>query len=449
MPPNILSSIHTIPLSKLFCNRPERQRKALDPTGIASLATSISQLGILNPLIVLPHLDGRFEIKAGERRFEAAKLASLDSVPCRFLEELPQSTIWLLELEENLRRENLSWQDEAAAIVRYHNICKESDPAWTQAKTAEAISLTPDRVNRSFTIVSMLSDPVVRESGSFNSAYNTCQRKLSRAVEAELDQIDSSEEEEVEVEPLAQLQSDPSLPPEPPRIILSPSDSILCADFHEWAKTYSGPRFNFLHCDFPYGIGWDKAKKQSSTFVAHEGAYEDSPDTFWNLVETLLSNKDRLIAQSAHIMFWFSMKYYDAIKTRFESAGFYVDPFPLIWHRSDNSGILPDPTRGPRRVYETALLMSLGDRKIVRSTSNLFAFPNEKETHQSEKPQPVLERFFSMFIDDSTSLLDPTCGSGTALRAAEKLGARHVLGLEVDPEHVKNAEAALRRSRFR
>jgi len=46
-----------------------------------------------------------------------------------------------------------------------------------------------------------------------------------------------------------------------------------------------------------------------------------------------------------------------------------------------------------------------------------------------------------MFVDENTTLLDPTCGSGSALRAAESLGARHVLGLEKDEEYAKGQSA--------
>jgi hypothetical protein len=47
------------------------------------------------------------------------------------------------------------------------------------------------------------------------------------------------------------------------------------------------------------------------------------------------------------------------------------------------------------------------------------------------RPQPMLRHFFEMFVDEHTIMLDPTCGSGTALRAAEALKAKYVLGVEI------------------
>jgi tRNA G10 N-methylase Trm11 len=50
-----------------------------------------------------------------------------------------------------------------------------------------------------------------------------------------------------------------------------------------------------------------------------------------------------------------------------------------------------------------------------------------------------------MVVDENTRLLDPTCGSGSALRAADRMGAASVLGLEVNPEFASNARRAWER----
>jgi len=65
----------------------------------------------------------------------------------------------------------------------------------------------------------------------------------------------------------------------------------------------------------------------------------------------------------------------------------------------------------------------------------------------SEKPEPVLRHFFGMLVDENTVMLDPTCGSGSAVRAAESIGAKYCLGLEINPEFADLAREALKRSR--
>jgi tRNA G10 N-methylase Trm11 len=59
----------------------------------------------------------------------------------------------------------------------------------------------------------------------------------------------------------------------------------------------------------------------------------------------------------------------------------------------------------------------------------------------------MLRHFFQMFVDENTRLLDPTCGGGSALRAAESLGASQVLGLEINKEYADNARVALKNFR--
>jgi hypothetical protein len=84
------------------------------------------------------------------------------------------------------------------------------------------------------------------------------------------------------------------------------SGPILNLDFNEWAKTYEGPLFNFVHCDFPYGINADGFNQGGA---ATHGGYEDTPKTYWTLVESLVANLDRLCTVDCHFMFWFSMQY--------------------------------------------------------------------------------------------------------------------------------------------
>ena len=56
----------------------------------------------------------------------------------------------------------------------------------------------------------------------------------------------------------------------------------------------------------------------------------------------------------------------------------------------------------------------------------------------------MLRHFFRMIMSEHTMMLDPTCGSGSALRAAQSLMARRVLGLEVNPEFAALARLALK-----
>jgi DNA modification methylase len=136
-----------------------------------------------------------------------------------------------------------------------------------------------------------------------------------------------------------------------------------------------------------------------------------------------------------------------------EDMGWQINPFPLIWHKSDNAGVAPDPQRGPRRTYETAFFGIRGDRKLTQAgtKSNSFAFPGNRAEaiHVSEKPKPVLRHFLSMVCDEYSTVFDPTCGSGNALKVGLELNANDVLGLELSEEFYNNAVAGWNRNGMR
>lgn len=62
----------------------------------------------------------------------------------------------------------------------------------------------------------------------------------------------------------------------------------------------------------------------------------------------------------------------------------------------------------------------------------------------SEKPQAVLRHFFRMLVDNHSSVLDPTAGSGSAIRAAVATGANRYLGIELNKEFADYADELLR-----
>lgn len=98
----------------------DQPRKHFDPVALQQLAESISQHGILQPLIVTPDGKGSYRIIAGERRWRAATLAKLDHVPA-----IVRSSAELEELEialvENIQRVDLSPLEQAVSIQRLHD----------------------------------------------------------------------------------------------------------------------------------------------------------------------------------------------------------------------------------------------------------------------------------------------------------------------------------------
>lgn len=102
-----------LPLSALHPN-PHQPRKRLE--GIEDLAQSVKEKGLLQPLLVRPTGEGRYEIIAGERRYRAAVAAGLSEVPAVVL-DVSQEEARALALVENLKREDLNPYEETVALL--------------------------------------------------------------------------------------------------------------------------------------------------------------------------------------------------------------------------------------------------------------------------------------------------------------------------------------------
>ena len=110
--------LQKLPITSIEAN-PEQPRKHFDAGALQELASSIKRYGVLQPIVVLPAVEGMYSIVAGERRYRAAKLAGLKTIPAlvRSSEELERLEIALVE---NVQRVDLSPLEQAASIYQLH-----------------------------------------------------------------------------------------------------------------------------------------------------------------------------------------------------------------------------------------------------------------------------------------------------------------------------------------
>jgi ParB family chromosome partitioning protein len=92
-------------------------RTRMDPQSIAELADSIKAQGLIQPILVRPVENGKYEIIAGERRWRAAQLAGLTQVPV-VIRAVPDKSALAMALIENIQREDLNPLEEATGIQR-------------------------------------------------------------------------------------------------------------------------------------------------------------------------------------------------------------------------------------------------------------------------------------------------------------------------------------------
>ncbi|OLU24809.1 chromosome partitioning protein ParB [Pseudomonas sp. PA15(2017)] len=108
-------------------------RRDMDVTALEELSQSIKAHGVMQPIVVRPVGEGRFEIVAGERRWRATQQAGLDRIPA-LVRELPDEAAIAMALIENIQREDLNPIEEAMALQRL-----QQEFQLTQQQVAEAV----------------------------------------------------------------------------------------------------------------------------------------------------------------------------------------------------------------------------------------------------------------------------------------------------------------------
>ena len=409
--PDVTSGeFHSIEISSINVNREERQRQQLKEEQLEELADSIEARGLIHPIVVTREL----ALVTGERRLEACRRLGWTHISAQYTDELDPKCLRLLEYEENIKRVDLTADEQCRALVSFHELNVQLDPTWNRNKTADALHKSKSALSNDLRVA-------YAHVGGDKQICAAPTMSAKRRILARRDERDTR---------LAIAELDPTH-----------DETILTEDFNVWASAYHGPRFNFLHVDFPWGVGADKFGQSSAPV---HGDYDDRPEVFDRLCQTLRDNLYRLCEPSAHMIFWFPIKRYPKVHDFLETLGgdWAVNPVPLIWAKP-GEGIIPRPEHDPRQCYEAAFFCTRGGLPIVQSVDNVRSAPTVKGRHMSEKPAEMLRHFFRMIVSEHTMMLDPTCGSGSALRAAQSLMARRVLGLEVNPEFASLARLAL------
>ncbi len=130
-------------------------RTRMDQDALAELAESIKGQGVMQPILVRPVAGGRYEIIAGERRWRAARIAGLGTVPA-LVREVPDRQALAVALIENIQREDLNPLEAATGIQR---LIQEF--GMTHAQAAEAVGRSRSGVTNLLRLLELA--PPVRE----------------------------------------------------------------------------------------------------------------------------------------------------------------------------------------------------------------------------------------------------------------------------------------------
>ena len=114
-----------------------------DYSHIEELAESIRTQGLLQPVVIT--LDNR--LVAGGSRLKACLSLGWTEIPVTYIESIPEEKLRILEVEENIRRKDFTWQERVVAVARIHelkwreSVLNPDVERWTQRQTGELLGV--------------------------------------------------------------------------------------------------------------------------------------------------------------------------------------------------------------------------------------------------------------------------------------------------------------------
>lgn len=392
-----------------------RQRKDFNAEGIVELLNSIEAHGLLQPVVVRQD-NGVYTLVAGERRVRAIRtLAEMggtyrfggidwisNTIPAVSLGELDPLAAESAELEENIRRVNLSWQERAAATLRLADIRKRQALA-----TGRALPSVGDLASE------------VRPEGQREWAENQTQQEIVIAAnldKPEVAKAPSLAEAWKALKRHEEAQRNVALARTVGATFSSAMHTLVNADCLKWMASQSGEQFDVILTDPPYGIDADAFGDAGGRLVAQTHQYDDAA-----IAVPPFADFYRLAKAEAHLYACCDIDFFHEWKAAAQAAGWYVHRTPLINFKRDGSRV-PLPQHGPQRKYELILYAIKGKKPVTRIYPDVIETHGDPNlAHGAQKPVALFIDLLRRSIRPGDSVLDPFAGTGTAIVAAHEL----------------------------
>ena len=412
--------------------RPNRQRTGFDADTLAGLEQSIEH-GQLLHAPVLREENGQFVLVAGETRIKAIDNIRMLGGSFRFNAEpvpegmIPYVTLGQLteleaeeaELEENIKRKDLTWQENAAAMSKLHSLRSRQAQAQgrihTVADTAMEVRGRSDgayqeAIRKDIIIAKHLGNPLIAKAKDSNEAFKILKKQ---------------ETTERNIEHAATVG----------KTFTSASHQLHNTNCLDWMAAADPETFDVILTDPPYGMGADSfGDGGGGRLTNNEHHYDDSYESWVALMKQWAPLAFRVAKAEAHAYVFCDIDNFPELKAIMKAAGWCVFRTPFICTKP-NSGRVPLPDQGPRRQWEMILYAIKGKKKtnaIYPDVITTMADPGL--THGAQKPVALYADLLKRSVRAGDRVLDSFAGSGTIFPAAQQFKCI-ATGLEMNPEY--------------
>lgn len=390
--------LRTVPIG---CVRIPANRGRREFRDIAGLAESLKTKGFIHPITCrVGEEPGTYELIAGERRYRAAILASLAEIPIVVLDNVSDLDAKQLELEENIERANMSWQEQASLHHQIDALRRKKDASWTQKQTAELVSVSEATISRQIKIAEKLNKMPELVDKIIHLPMNAAIKVIEQH---ELTKADKAQQHSKFLDTTANLQLG------------------NCLDLIESVPSNS---VDLWICDPPT---------------------INVPQTL-SLLRELSPSICRVLRPGSH---WYCFVPLNHVEQYLNALAPLEVFLPiLIWdsgRSSDNGTGYNYLSRGHGIIFGHKPPRG---RKLKRAMHNVIsspAVPAKLRMHDDEKPHALIRTLLEQSTQDGNTVLDTFAGSGVTLKVARSLNCRSI-GFEIDPGVWTRAQLKLNES---
>lgn len=371
------------------------------------LCDSMKQYHQLQPVV----LDSNNELVAGFRRVSAAQYLGWTTIFAVYRDNIDEITRRELELEENLKRLDMTWDETENARADLHKLKVARDPSWGQAQTAQVLGKAQSKVSEALLLQEMMKlFPEVKAAKTRKQALSIAKQK-ARVTLRKQEIVDN------------------------PAVYASIRERVICADSVDYIKTIPDESINHIITDPPFGIDYDQRKLGTELSGT---SYKDDEEKYRRIL-TMAPDLYRVLKPNAFLVWFLGPTWYQEVKLLFRSVGFVVDEIPIIWDRSDGKCYTNRPDKYMGRGYDMALHCHKGDPQMInRSAKNVRRHPpvpNSEKEYIVERPIELYAGLIKDMTLPGELVADFFGGSGACSAACAELG-RPYLVVEEKPEQI-------------
>lgn len=420
--------VHTYTPATSIRVRPERQRKLFDDVYLLELADSIRKNGLFHAIQVDPEgylVTGECRLRAIQQHLiplaraftYAGEAVPAGSVPTICVGQLDPLLLKEIELDENLRRRDLTWQEQAAAHAELHALRLAQDaavnamlppdeqfPARSVTDTAREIhgpdanNFQRDVVRQELIVAQHMDKPEVAKAATLKDAF----KALKKVEEADRNRA------------LALAVG---------KTFSVADHSVVngnCLDWMTDAIT-TDLRFDVILTDPPYGMGAQDFGDGAGRLAGIDHAYDDSYESWVTLMKYWTALSFAITKPQAHAYVFCDIDNFHELKVMMEQAGWYVFRTPFT-NFKQNSGRVPLPDQGPRRQSEWLLYAIKGKKTVNFIGSDVITTGSDEQlSHGAQKPVALYIELLRRSVKPGDKVLDTFGGTGTLLPAAHEL----------------------------